>query len=812
MPVVAKKKTPIALPQDASALAELIIDTPIEEELSGSYLEYALSVIVSRAIPDARDGLKPVQRRILYAMSQAHLSSDKPYRKSIAAVGDTMKKFHPHGDAAIYETLVRLSQSWVMNAPLVDGHGNFGSLDDGPAASRYTEARLSKLAELLLADVDENTVDMSSNFDASTFEPVVLPAAFPNLLVNGASGIAVGMATNMAPHNLTEVIAACQLLLKKPKATLNEVLEIMPGPDFPTGGTLLASKEQLREMYATGRGSFKVRARVSVEEVRPRKLGLIVTQLPYNVGPEKVIARVKELVAAKRLDGISDIADHTDRKHGMRLVIEVKNGFVPELVLENLYKLTPLEESFSTNSVALVDYGPRQCDLLLLLRTFLAHRQEVIVRRSKYRLKKAEQRVRMLGALIAALDNIDEVVRIIRSSKDTESARKKLCSLLSIDTEQANHVLDMPLRRLTTLESRKLKDDLAEQELIVKSLTALLASEKDQLRQVAKELAQVQSDFGTPRKSIIISEAPIVEAAHVTETLPDDTPSGKKTGSTKALVASQAADVPCSTWVTLDGHLRSGTLNEAAVLSCATTTLSSLVLFDDRGYAHLLPVADAAHAPLSIDSVLPKGRSLVGMFPVGTQLAIGTSLGLVKRLDEETPTLSQLGRAKDGLSLISLKDGDFVVSAQPCGPDSEIIFVTSAGQLLRSRAAQVRPQGKTASGVSGVKLKESEQVIAFAVLPPDSESVVAVSTDQGNAKVSRLVDYPILGRSTAGVRVIAFKKSDTRVSVAAVGTGLPVMLNSKGKRLDLDSELARRDASGKAMSAPASSCIFTAAQ
>ena len=806
---MAKKKTPPHLSLSEPVLTELIIDTPIEEELSGSYLEYALSVIVSRAIPDARDGLKPVQRRILYAMSQAHLSSDKPYRKSIAAVGDTMKKFHPHGDAAIYETLVRLSQSWVMNAPLVDGHGNFGSLDDGPAASRYTEARLSKLAELLLADVDEDTVDMSSNFDASTVEPSVLPAAFPNLLVNGASGIAVGMATNMPPHNLTEVIAACQLLLKKPKATLNEVLDVMPGPDFPTGGTLLASKEQLREMYATGRGSFKVRAKVSVEEVRPRKLGLIVTQLPYNVGPEKVIARVKELVAAKRLDGISDIADHTDRKHGMRLVIEVKNGFVPELVLENLFKLTPLEESFSTNAVALVDYGPKQCDLLLLLRTFLTHRQEVIVRRSKYRLKKAEQRVRMLGALIAALDNIDEVVRIIRSSKDTDSARKKLCSLLSIDTEQANHVLDMPLRRLTTLESRKLKDDLAEQELIVRSLTALLASDKDQLRQVAKELAQVQSEFGTPRKSIIIAEAPTVESVTPTAESPIDTvPSGKKAGSDKNLVASQAADVPCRAWVTLDGHLRSGVQNEMTLTSCTTTTLATLILVDDHGYAHLLLVSDTSHAPLAVEAVLPKDRSLVGMFPVGTQLAMGTALGLVKRLEDETPTLSQLSRAKDGLSLISLKDDDKVVSVQPCDANSEIVFVTSAGQLLRSRATQVRPQGRTASGVSGVKLKEAEKVIAFAVLPPDSESIVAVATDQGNAKVSRLVDYPILGRSTAGVRVIAFKKSDSRLSVAAVGTGTPVMLGNKGKRLDLDSELARRDASGKAMSAPASSCVF----
>lgn len=810
---MAKKKTSLPLALDDSAPAELIMDTPIEEELSGSYLEYALSVIVSRAIPDARDGLKPVQRRILYAMSQAHLSSDKPYRKSIAAVGDTMKKFHPHGDAAIYETLVRLSQSWVMNAPLVDGHGNFGSLDDGPAASRYTEARLSKLAELLLADVDEDTVDMGSNFDASTFEPVVLPAAFPNLLVNGASGIAVGMATNMAPHNLTEVIAACQLLLKKPKATLNEVLEIMPGPDFPTGGTLLASKDQLRDMYATGRGSFKIRAKVSVEEVRPRKLGLIVTQLPYNVGPEKVIARVKELVAAKRLDGISDIADHTDRKHGMRLVIEVKNGFVPELVLENLYKLTPLEESFSTNAVALVDYGPKQCDLLLLLRTFLVHRQEVIVRRSRYRLNKAEQRVRMLGALIAALDNIDEVVRIIRSSKDTETARKKLCSLLSIDTEQANHVLDMPLRRLTTLESRKLKDDLAEQELIVKSLTALLASEKDQLRQVAKELAQVQSDFGTPRKSIIIAEAPTVEeAATPAEPLLAETPSGKKSASAKALVASKAADILCSAWVTLDGHLRSGTLNESARMSCTTTTLASLVLLDDQGYAHLLPVSDAAHAPLDLGTVLPKGRSLVGMFPIGTKLAIGTTLGSVKRLEEETPSLAQLNRAKDGLLLISLKDGDLVVAAHPCGSDSEIVFVTSAGQLLRSRASQVRPQGRSASGVAGVKLKEMERVVAFAVLPPDSKAVVAVSTDQGNAKVSQLVDYPVLGRSTAGVRVIAFKKSDSYLAVAAVGTGSPVMLSSKGKRLDLDSDLVRRDASGKALSAPAASCVFEPAQ
>ena len=502
---MAKKKTPIALPQDASALAELIIDTPIEEELSGSYLEYALSVIVSRAIPDARDGLKPVQRRILYAMSQAHLSSDKPYRKSIAAVGDTMKKFHPHGDAAIYETLVRLSQSWVMNAPLVDGHGNFGSLDDGPAASRYTEARLAAAAMSMVAEADENTVDFGPNYDGQLAEPLVLPAAFPNLLVNGGSGIAVGMATNMAPHNLGEVIAATKFLIENPKATLNQLMKHMPAPDFPTGGEIVGL-EGVREAYATGKGSFKVRASVEISKVTSRKMGIVIKELPFNVGPEKVVERIADLVKAKKIQGISDIIDLTDGQTGTNVVIELKNGFEPEDVLEKLFKLTPMEDAFAINAVALVKGKPQTLGLKELLQVFIDHRIEVVRRRSEFRKAKAEDRLSLVDGLLKAIIDIDKVIKIIRGSDDAAAAKDKLIKDFKLNDEQATYILDMPLRRLTKMSKLELETESKELKATIAALTKLLKDESAIRVQVSDELTAAAKSFSVPRRTRIGAE------------------------------------------------------------------------------------------------------------------------------------------------------------------------------------------------------------------------------------------------------------------------------------------------------------------
>ena len=688
---MAKRKRTVSAP---SLDQQVIIDTPLEEELSTSYMEYALSVIVSRAIPDARDGLKPVQRRLLYAMDQSFLSSDKPYRKSIAAVGETMKKYHPHGDAAIYETLVRMAQPWVMNATLVDGHGNFGSLDDGPAASRYTEARLSQLAEALLRDVDQDTVDMHPNFDASTKEPSVLPAAFPNLLVNGASGIAVGMATSLPPHNLTEVVEACVLLLDNPNASLRDILKVLPAPDFPTGGVLMADKKALYEMYSSGKGSVRVRAKTTIEQLSPKRQGIVVTELPYNVGPEKIISRVKELVAQKKLDGISDIADHTDRKHGLRLLIEVKSGHDPMLVLSELYRLTPMEESFSMNAVALLDGVPQVCSLKQLLDAFVTHRLDVIVKRSQFRLDKANQRIKLLSALIKALDAIDEVVKIIRASKDTDTARQKLCKLLTIDKEQAEYILDMPLRRLTALEATRLRNDLAEQKKIAKHLSALLKSKKMQSDCVKSELSEVLKSFPNKRKSAVSYQTP--SAVETKSSAASKTTKAKTTESSKETVKISNTDsTPWFVVISPEGNISRSQEPASGLFTLNTTSGKSVVLCNSKGLSWALDISDVPLAPVPLSSVVegPEIENLVGMVSLGDPLALVTRQGLVKRIEDDTPTATQFSRAASGLVLMNIATDDELVSVSRCLSEDEIVCISSDAQLLRMRAAQVRPQG-----------------------------------------------------------------------------------------------------------------------
>ncbi|MET0590005.1 MAG: DNA topoisomerase (ATP-hydrolyzing), partial [Naasia sp.] len=406
--------------------------------MQGSFLEYAYSVIYSRALPDARDGLKPVQRRILYQMAEMGLRPDRGHVKSARVVGEVMGKLHPHGDSAIYDALVRLAQPFTLRLPLIDGHGNFGSLDDGPAASRYTEARLGPAALAMVENLDEDVVDFVPNYDNQLTQPEVLPAAFPNLLVNGASGIAVGMATNMAPHNLIEVVAGARHLIENPHATLDDIMRFIPGPDLPTGGTI-SGLEGIRDAYATGRGTFRTRARVSIENITPRKAGLIVTELPYLVGPERVIEKIKDGVQAKKIQGISDVNDLTDRKNGLRLVIGIKTGFSPEAVLEQLYRLTPLEESMGINNVALVDGGPRTLGLIELLQVYIKHRVEVVTRRTRFRLGKRRDRLHLVEGLLIAILDIDEVIQVIRGSDDSDTARSRLREIFDLSEIQAEY-------------------------------------------------------------------------------------------------------------------------------------------------------------------------------------------------------------------------------------------------------------------------------------------------------------------------------------------------------------------------------------
>ncbi|MGH3444269.1 MAG: DNA gyrase/topoisomerase IV subunit A, partial [Nocardioidaceae bacterium] len=482
---------------------EHIVDTDVGDEMRTSYLEYAYSVIYSRALPDARDGLKPVQRRILYTMADMNLRPDRGHVKSARVVGEVMGRLHPHGDSAIYDALVRQAQPWSMRVPLVDGHGNFGSPDDPPAAMRYTECRMAPPAVAMTASLDEETVDFKANYDSRELEPAVLPSAIPNLVVNGASGIAVGMATNIAPHNLVEVVQALRRLVTHPDTDLDGLMRFIPGPDLPTGGKIVGL-DGIRDAYETGRGSFKMRATARVEAVTPRRKGIVVTELPYGVGPEKVIERIKTLVQTKKLQGISDVKDLTDREKGMRLVIEVKNGFVPETLLERLYRLTPLEDSFGINAVALVDGQPRTLGLKQMLEVFLAHRYDVVRRRTAFRRGKAAERLHLVDGLLIAILDIDEVIALIRSSDNAESARERLVAVFDLSPVQAGHILDMPLRRLTKFSRIELEKEKGELERTIADLDAVLADEALLRGVVADELAEVAKTYGTPRRTVLL--------------------------------------------------------------------------------------------------------------------------------------------------------------------------------------------------------------------------------------------------------------------------------------------------------------------
>ncbi len=499
-----RTRTPAPAPPDD--FVERIVDIDVGEEIQGAFLEYAYSVIYSRALPDARDGLKPVQRRILYAMTELGLRPDRPHVKSSRVVGEVMGKYHPHGDSAIYDALVRMAQPFTMRLPLVDGHGNFGSLDDGPAASRYTEARLAPAALLMTTGLDEDTVDFIPNYDDQLVQPSVLPAAFPNLLVNGSSGIAVGMATNMAPHNLVEVIGAARHLIAHPTCSLDDLMKFVPGPDLPAGGRIVGL-EGIRDAYLTGRGSFRTRATARVDKITPRRSGIVVTELPYLVGPEKVIEKIRDLVQAKKVQGISDLKDLTDRKHGLRLVIEIKNGFNPEAVLEQLYRLTPLEDSFSINSVALVDGQPRTMGLKELLRVYVDFRTDVVRRRSEFRLGKRRERLHLVEGLLIAILDIDEVIQVIRSSDDAVIAKARLMDVFDLSDPQATYILDLQLRRLTKFSRIELENEKSELERQIEELEAILGDEKLLLKMVSTELAEVAKTHGTPRRTVLLESA-----------------------------------------------------------------------------------------------------------------------------------------------------------------------------------------------------------------------------------------------------------------------------------------------------------------
>lgn len=504
---MASHRKPSAQTYDPRTVKEHIVETPLNEEMSKSFLEYAYSVIYARALPDARDGLKPVQRRIVYQMGEMNLTPDRPYMKSARVVGEVMGKLHPHGDSAIYEAMVRLAQPFAMRLPLVDGHGNFGSLDDGPAASRYTEARLGPAALGMNADIDEDTVDFTPNYDNKLKEPTVLPAAIPNLLVNGGSGIAVGMATNLATHNLGEVVNAAKFLMAHSDATLEQLMRYVPGPDWPTGGTIIG-RDGIREAYATGRGTFTTRAATHIEHVTARKQAIVVTELPYMVGPEKVIERISDGVKNRKLEGISGAFDLTDRHNGTRIVIEIKTGFDPHAVLVQLFKHTPLQDNFAMNNVALVEGRPHTMGLKEMLQVWVDHRRVVIRRRSEYRKKKALERLHLVEGLLLAMLDIDEVIQVIRTSDDADAAKSRLMVVFDLDEVQAQYILDLRLRRLTKMNRIELEAERDDLKKRIEELTRILASAEALDQVVTDEMDEAVAKWGSPRRTVLLDADP----------------------------------------------------------------------------------------------------------------------------------------------------------------------------------------------------------------------------------------------------------------------------------------------------------------
>jgi len=785
-------------------IQERIQDIDLRDEMQESFLEYSYSVIYARALPDARDGLKPVQRRIVYQMGEMGLRPDKGHVKSARVSGEVMGKLHPHGDGAIYDAMVRMAQPFTLRVPLIDGHGNFGSLDDGPAAARYTEARLSPAALLMNQDLDEDTVDFRPNYDAQLTEPEVLPAAFPNLLVNGSAGIAVGMATNMAPHNLREVVAAAIHLLNNPQCTTADLMEHLPGPDLPTGG-IIVGLDGVREAYETGRGSFKTRARVSIETVSPRKQGIVVTELPYLIGPEKLIEKIKDGVNSKKILGISDVTDLTDRNNGLRLIIELKTGFDPQSVLELLYRYTPLEDSFAINNVALVNGRPQTLGLRDLLGVYLAHRIIVTRRRTKNRLGKRQARLHLVEGLLKAIVNIDEVIRIIRAADEVDEARAGLMESFQLSELQAEYILELRLRRLTKFsrieletERDQLKAEIAELEHLLKDDNALRAL-------VASELTAVAEKAGDDRRTTLISDANQV----VTST------------AKKAAVSAELADTPCQVVLTASGMIaRSGTATEAAGTgkrrkhdairaSFASTTRSDVGFVTSKGRMLRIHVGDIPSSGEAFDSGLaanvktflglPKDEHVLTVIELTetSPLALGTKQGVVKRVLADYPV-------KDEFELISLKDGDAVVGAALATDDDELVFIASDAQLLHFSAAQVRPQGRPAGGMAGINLDADAVVIFFGVISDRENSVVLTAanasdmipgTDPGSGKVSSLSEFPGKGRATGGVRAQRFIRSEDQLYFAYAGTALGA-LAPDGRPVELPEELAKRDASG----------------
>jgi DNA gyrase subunit A len=755
----------------------------ISHEMKSSFLDYAMSVIVSRALPDVRDGLKPVHRRILYAMHDLGIHADKPYKKSARIVGDVIGKYHPHGDSAVYETMVRMAQNFNYRYMLVDGHGNFGSVDgDSAAAMRYTESRMSKISMELLRDINKDTIDYQDNYDGEEREPVVLPARFPNLLVNGTTGIAVGMATNIPPHQLGEVIDGVLAISHDPEITVQELMEIIPGPDFPTGGLILG-RSGIRKAYETGRGSITLRAKVEIEQKANGKETILVHEIPYQVNKAKLIEKIAELARDKKIEGISDLRDESDRR-GMRIVIEVRKDANASVILNNLYKQTALQTSFGINTLALVDGHPRVLNLKQCLTYYLEHQQVIIRRRTEFELRKAEARAHILEGLRVALDHLDEVITLIRNSQTTDIAREGLMTNFNLSEKQAQAILDMRLQRLTGLEREKIEDEYQSLVKLIGELKAILADEEKVLEIIREELTEIKERFNDKRRTEIITsgienieDEDLIPVENIVITLTHN-------GYVKRL--------PVSTYRAQKrggrGIQGMGTNDDDFVEHLITTSTHDTILFFTnkgkvyRSKGYEIPEYSRTAKGIPIINLLgvDKGEWVNAIIPVEEFvddwfLFFTTKQGISKR-----SPLSSFGHIRNtGLIALNLREDDELISVRLTDGSKEIIIGTKNGMLIRFPETDVRSMGRTATGVKGINLGEDDEVVGMEVL--EERTDILIVTRNGYGKRTPASEYRVQGRGGKGIRTchITDKNGDL-VSMKAVTGEEDLMLITTG--------------------------------
>jgi DNA gyrase subunit A len=733
-----------------------ILPIDIEEELRSSFLEYSMSVIVARALPDVRDGLKPVHRRILYAMSDTGLTPGKPYKKSATTVGEVLGKYHPHGDVAVYDTMVRMAQPWALRLPLVDGHGNFGSVDgDSAAAYRYTESRLAKAAMELLRDLDKETVDMVPNYDESTTEPSVLPARFPNLLVNGSAGIAVGMATNIPPHNLGEVIDATVMLIDKPDATAEELMTVLPGPDFPTGGVIMGH-EGIHNAYTTGRGSLKVRGKAHIEQTSTGRTRIIINEIPYTVNKSRLVAKIAELVREKKLTEISDLRDESDRK-GMRVVVELKQNCIPQVVLNKLFKHTPLETGFGVIMLSLVDGVPRTLTLPQMLHYYIEHQKEIVVRRTRYELRRSEERAHILDGYMIALDNIDEVIKIIRASADDAAAKTSLMKRFKLSDAQTEAILEMRLRRLTGLERHKIEEELAELREKIAWYKKVLADVSIVLQIVKEELAEVRGKFADKRRTEIAGAARDLDVEDLIAE-EDMVVTITKAGYVKRLPVATYRQQKRGGKGLQGVNLRDNDFVEHLFIS---STHDYVLFFSTKGKVYRMKVHE-----LPVGSRHARGTAAVNLLPFEQDEKIAAAIttrefgpkdyllfatrdGMVKKTAMQAYDRSR----RDGIIAIALRDGDELISVKRVMTGEKVMMVSAGGKAIKWDESQARPMGRDTMGVRGMNVKRGDdRVLGMEIAPTGSELFVV--TERGYGKRTTVADYPEQKRGGMGVKTV----------------------------------------------------------